>query len=66
MTNERIFATIHDTIIENTIVADDDFVALIKDDYDAVVEITDEDPRPGIGWGYSEADGSFTAPEELA
>lgn len=47
---ERIWAVIDDGVIANTIVADDTFAASIRPEHDDVVEITDLDPRPGVGW----------------
>lgn len=60
--SERIYAVIEQGTVANTIVADDDFAEIIKDEYDEVLEITDLDPRPGISWSYDPADGEFVPP----
>lgn len=48
--SERIFACITDSVIVNTVVADDAFADLIRPDYDSVIEVTDMYPVPGVGW----------------
>lgn len=48
--SERIWAVIDNEVIANTIVADDTFADLIRPEHDDVIEITDLDPRPGVGW----------------
>lgn len=59
--SERIFVVIDDGIVTNSIVAGDEFVALIAPDHQAVIEVTDAEPRPGKDWLY---DGTtFTAPQ---
>ena len=45
-----IFAVIENDLVINTIIADQDFVDKV---YPDAVEITDLDPRPGIGWTYN-------------
>lgn len=52
---ERIWACVADGVVVNTCVGDDDFAALIGPDFDAVVEITDLDSPPGIGWTFDGA-----------
>ena len=48
--SERIFACITDNVVVNTVVGDDAFADLIRPDYDAVIEVTDMHPRPGVDW----------------
>ena len=48
--SERIWAVIDGGVIANTIVADDTFADVIRPDHDDVIEITDLDPCPGVGW----------------
>lgn len=55
-----IFALIKDGFVQNTIVADQDFIDGVKDQYDACVEISLSPGSPSIGWSY---DGEvFSAP----
>lgn len=57
---EKIFALIKNGVVVNTIVADDDFIDQIEDQYDHCVDTSDMIQRPPIGWSY---DGSnFTPP----
>lgn len=48
--SERILAAIDDSVITNTFVGDDDFADLVRPDHDDVIEVTNLDPRPGVGW----------------
>lgn len=48
--SERIFAVIDGGVITNTFVGDDAFADLVRPDHDAVVEITNLDPCPGVDW----------------
>lgn len=59
---ERIFALIQGSTVVNSIVADDDFVDSIKDNYTAVVETTNIEPRPGTGSAYNAETGEFILP----
>lgn len=54
------FALINNSLVENVIEADQAFADSIAPDWEAVVNITNANPMPGIGWGYS--GGAFTAP----
>lgn len=55
-----IYALIKSGIVENTIIADEGFIAMIASEWDHCVRVDEMDPQPGIGWSY---DGSvFTAP----
>lgn len=60
-----IYACILNGVVENTIVADPEFVERIASQWDHVIRIDQLDPQPGMGWLY---DGEvFTnpfAPEE--
>lgn len=61
---EKHYALINNSIIENIIVADDDFVQLIKDNYEAIVFLNplyDTGIYPAIGWSY--LDGVFSLPD---
>lgn len=55
------YALIKNKVVENTIIADADFVELIKADWDEVVEYTDENPA---GIGYTRTKTGFKAPVE--
>jgi hypothetical protein len=44
-----IFAVIQNDKVINTIIADQNFV---DTNYPDSIDITDVDPRPGIGWAY--------------
>ncbi len=61
---EKVFACITNGVVENTIVADEAFVASYANGagarFDAFVRVDELAPRPGIGWAY--ADGEFTEP----
>lgn len=50
---EQIFAILDDGVVTNTIVADDEFAALISGEHSAVIDITDYKPRPGIAWTFN-------------
>lgn len=57
---EKVYALIKNGIVENTIVAEASFIALIEGQYDSCVRIDELDVKPGIGWSY---DGErFSAP----
>lgn len=58
---ERIWAVLDSGVITNTFVGDDDFADLVMAEHDAVVEITDVDPSPGIGWTQDDG-GQFRPP----
>lgn len=56
-----IYAIINNNIIENVIVADADFAAMIANQHQYVLRVDNLDPQPAIGWTY---DGqNFIAPE---
>lgn len=61
---EQIFAVVDDGVVTNTIVADDDFAALISGEHSAVIDITDYKPRPGIGWSFDGAEWRPAMPTE--
>jgi len=55
-----IYAVMNEDRVENTIVADKEFV---DEFYKGAIDITDVEPRPSIGWTY---DGKkFIAPVEI-
>ncbi len=55
-----IYALINGGIVVNTIVAEPDFISNLENDFDSIVEISQDPGSPGIGWSY---DGSnFTPP----
>lgn len=58
---ERTFALIKGTTVVNSVVADDNFIDFIRDEYDNIVETTDFEVKPGIHFLYNE-DGTFSAP----
>lgn len=45
-------ALVRSEAVVNVIVADDDFISYISNEFDYVVDITGMNPRPGIGWSY--------------
>lgn len=55
-------ALIKSEAVVNVIIADDDYIQYIQNEYDAVVDLTGISPRPGIGWTYR--DGVLLVPEE--
>lgn len=57
-----IFALIKNGMVVNTIVADDEFISHIQDQYDHCVEITLNPGNPSIGWTYDGDD--FAPPSE--
>ena len=59
--SEIIQALIKDDEVVNIIVADDSYP--YDDNYDAMINITEIDPRPGIGWSY--VDEVFVPPEPV-
>lgn len=50
-------ALIKSEAVVNVVLADDEFIAHIANEFDHVVDITGMSPRPGIGWSY--VDGQF-------
>ena len=59
---ETIYALINAGVVENTIVADTNFISGIENNWDACVQIDGLDPMPGIGWTYDGTD--FAPPSE--
>lgn len=55
-------ALIKSEAVVNVIIADDNFIEHISKEYDAVIDVTELSPRPGIGWSYIE--GQLIVPEE--
>lgn len=47
-----IYALIKNGIIENTIVADANFISIIENNWDSCIRIDELDPMPGISWTY--------------
>lgn len=47
-----VYALIKNGIIENTIVADSNFISTIQSQWDACVRIDELETQPGIGWEY--------------
>lgn len=56
-----IYALIANSIVENMIVAEPDFIPAIEADWDAVVRVDHLALVPHIGWIYDSGDGSFTS-----
>lgn len=54
------YALIKNSIVVNIIVADDDFIELIKNEYDSIIATNNLPVHPCIGWLYS--NGEFTNP----
>lgn len=47
---ERIWALINAGKVVNTIVAEEVFISGIERNYESILEITSQEPRPSIGW----------------
>ena len=47
-----IYALINNGIVENTIVAEPDFISIIENDYEYIVQISTDPGNPSIGWSY--------------
>lgn len=58
-----VYALIKNGAVINTIVATAEFIETIKDQWQACVDITDMQPRPGLKWTYSVEAGTFEAPQ---
>ena len=58
---EQVFVVIENSLVVNGIVADENFAASIRPNYEAVLDVTEMDPHPGIGWGYEK--GHLYAPQ---
>lgn len=60
----RTYALLQGSGVVNTILADAEFIAATTGTglFQDAVDITDVDPRPGIGWRY--VDGAFVAPAQ--
>ena len=57
-----IYAVINNNVIENVIIADEDFAQMIRQQNQYVLRVDNLNPEPSIGWTY---DGStFSPPEE--
>lgn len=54
------YALINSDVVQDAIVADPAFIQTIQADWQAIVDITNVSPQPGIGWGY--VNGQFIAP----
>jgi len=54
------FALVKNNLVENVSEADQAWADSVASEWQAVVNITNTNPQPGIGWGYS--GGVFTAP----
>jgi hypothetical protein len=54
------YALINNNLVENVADADQAWADSVAADWQAVVNVTNENPQPGIGWGY--VNGQFVAP----
>lgn len=54
------YALINNNLVENVAEADQAWADSVASDWQAVVNVTSMNPRPGIGWSYT--NGIFTAP----
>lgn len=54
---EKIFALIYGLTVANIVVADESYIDFIRNEYTDIVEITDLETKPSIGWAY--VDGQF-------
>jgi len=59
---ELQYALIRAGVVENIIIADDDFIPLIQNDWDHVLRVNDSPNIPHIGIGWTYVDGAFVAP----
>lgn len=48
--SERIWIAVANGVVVNSFIGDEQFVDLVRPDYDDVVEVTDIDPQPGVDW----------------
>jgi urate oxidase len=60
---ERTFALIKGTSVINSIVADDSFIDLIKDDYTTIIETTNLEVKPGVTAVYDFETNTFGYPQ---
>jgi len=56
------YALIKDGLVVNVIVAEEGFLPLIQDQYDAIIKIDLKPGSPGMGWQYSKK--KFSPPVE--
>lgn len=54
------YALINSNVVQNVIVADSQSIQPLEPDWQAIVDITNLNPMPGIGWGY--VNGQFVKP----
>ena len=54
------YALVNTDVVQNIIVANPEFIPIIQADWQAIVDITNLAPKPGIGWGY--VNGQFVQP----
>lgn len=57
-----IYALVKNDVIQNVIVADAAFVAMIAQDWDDVIQVDDSPGSPGVGWVRSGDGDSFEPP----
>ena len=62
---ERTFALIQGTSVVNSIIADDNFIEFIKNDYTDIIETTDIEPTPSVGAVYDKETNTFSYPIPL-
>jgi hypothetical protein len=60
-----MYALINNNVVVNVIVADADFIALIQNQYQYCVSITNNPGDPGIGWTYDGTSFSPLSPPSL-
>lgn len=60
---EKIFALVKQGKVENTIVADEAFIALIQGQYDHCIRIDNLGQSVGIGHTYDSQNNTFTDPQ---
>ena len=58
--NEQRYALVKNSLVENIIIADNDFVGHIRNEWDEIVELSEDNFAVSIGWTY--ADNQFTKP----
>ena len=60
------WALIKNGFVVNTILADEEFIKLISNEYDYIVDIDNANPYPSIGWLFNPTDGSFETPPVIS
>jgi hypothetical protein len=62
---EKTFALVQGSTVVNTVIADDLYINAIQNDYTAIVDVTEEYPRPSAGTIYNLETKEFTFPQTI-